>query len=310
MRVSVECLFGHLCHGSTFAHDEEMAMLASQQETLKSRTDNRDSQTMTSPREGSVDQRLTSPASPVSPVGSTSDPESHALDDLERMPKRPRISPSFLGNRRGDLETKSPPTEELSPKRKLPELKQSFKSYLRQSKKEKALLTPKSTDPTSNHDGGYMGTSRTSIFDQQDPSAAPHLGNDPQANTLQNERLANRPVNVHHGTRADPIELSEGDPCSQDNQAGDFLLAQMPDPDDILTAFDESQVGPETQVTLSDAAFLGSQSSHNSNPDIKAMKLQQRKEAYKAAKEPSGIWELDHGLISSSAHHGEEELEL
>lgn len=304
--VSVKDLFGHLCFGSTFAHDEEMKKLASQRETLEKRTNDRDSQTMTSSREGSVDHRNTSP---VSLLRSASDPESHTLDDLERVPKRPCTSPAFPGNHPGDLDTRSLPIEVLSPKRKLPEFGQSFRGYLRQSKREKILLTPKSTDPPSSHAGDYTSSSRTAIYGHQESSAASHLKIDPNADTLQNRRLANRPVDVRHGTQAEPIELSDGDPSSQGNEAGDFLLEKMPEPDDMPNALNESQLDPETQVTLSDAAFE-SQSSHDSNPDIKAMKLQQRKEAYKAAKEPRGIWGIDHGLISSNAHHGEEEVEL
>lgn len=280
-------------------------MLANQRETLQRRANDHDLQTMTS-REGSVDQR---DKIPVSPLGSASDPESCALDDLERVPKRPRTSASFPGNHRDDLDMRSVPTELLSPKRKLPEFKHSFKSYLRQSKREKALPTPKATDLSFNHIGGYMGTSRTAILGNQESSAAPHLNNDPKVNTLQHERLAKSPADAHPGTQNEPIELSDGDPSSQVNEAGDFLLEEMPEPDGIPNAPNGSQLDAETQVTLSDATFE-SQSSRISNPDIKAMRLQQRKEAYKAAKEPSGIWAIDHGLISSNAHHGKEEVEL
>lgn len=306
LSISIEYLFGHLCLGSTFAHDEEMKLLASQRETLKESANDRDLQIMTSSREGSVNQR---DKSPVSLLGSASDPESHALDDLERVPKRPRTSSSFLGNHQADLDMGSPPIDALSPKRKLSVFTQSFKSYVRESKRENILPTPKSTDPASNHSGEYTSTSRTAVFSRQGPSAALHLENDPNASTLADGHLVNRPVDLHRGTQAEPIELSDGDPSSQGNEAGDFLLEEMPEPDDMQNTLNESQLDLETQVTLSDAAFE-SQSSHKSNPDSKAMRLRKRKEAYKAAKGPSGIWESDHGLISSGAHHGEEEVEL
>lgn len=302
LTLSIEGLFGHLCFGSTYAHDEDMRMLANQRENLNSRTDDRDLQTMISSRGGTVDQRDTSS---MSLLGSASDPESHALDDLKRLPKRPRTSPPLPVNQQGDLGL---PTEVLSPRRKLPEFKQSFRSYHRERKREKILPNPKSSDPPCNRVGGYTGTSRTAIFGHQGSSAAPHLENDQKLDTLQNGRLASSPVDVHRGTQAEPIELSDRDSSSQGNEAGDFLL-EMPEPDDIPNALNESLLDPETQITLSDAAFE-SQSSHTSNSDIKAMKLQKRMEAYKAAKEPSGIWEIDHGLISSNAHHGEEEVEL
>lgn len=303
LSVSIEGLFGHLCFGSTYAHDEDMRILANQRENLNCRTDDRDLQTMTSSREGTVDQRDTSP---VSLLGSALDPGSHALDDLKRLPKRPRTSPPFPVNQQGDLGL---PTEVLSPRRKLPEFKQSFRSYYRQRKREKILPNSKSSDPPCNRVGGYTGTSRTALFGHQGSSAALHLQNDQKLDTLQNGRLASSPVDVHRGTQADPIELSDRDSSSQGNEAGDFLLEEMPEPDDIPNALNESLLDPETQITLSDAAFE-SQSSHTSNSDIKAMRLQKRKEAYKAAKDPSGIWEIDHGLISSNAHHGKEEVEL
>ena len=302
LRVTIESLFGHLCFGSTFAHDEEMKALASQRGNLKSTTDG-DLQIMTSSRDGSVDQPDTSP---VSLVGSASDPESLALDDLERVPKRPRTSQSF--SHQGNLHM-STPTEGLSPNRQLPLSKQSFKRHIRQSKRKQELSTRKSTDPLPNQVGGSTGTSRTAVFSHQESFAAPHLKYELNTNTFQNERLAGHPIDVHHGTEAQPIELSDEDPFSQGNEGGAFLLEEMPEPNGITSTLDDIEVDPETQVTLSDAAFE-SQSSHNSNPNIKAMRLQRRKEAYKAAKEPSGIWEVDHGLISSSAHHGDEEVEL
>ena len=303
LSVSIEGLFGHLCFGSTYAHDEDMRKLANRRGNFNCRTDDRDLQTMTSSRDGTVDQRDTSP---VSLLGSALDPESHALDDLKRLPKRPRTSPPFPVNQQGDLGL---PTEILSPRRKLPEFEQSFRSYHRQRKREKIVPNSKSSDPPCNRVGGYTGTSRTALFGHQGSSAALHLQDHQKLDTLQNGRLASSPVDVHCGTQADPIELSDRDSSSQGNEACDFLLEEMPEPDDIPNALNESLLDPETQITLSDAAFE-SQSSHTSNSDIKAMRLQKRKEAYKAAKDPSGIWETDHGLISSNAHHGEEELEL
>lgn len=278
-----------------------MKTLATQRENTKRCTNDRDSQTMTSPREGSIDQP---DMSPVNLLGSASDPEPYALDELEHALKRQRTGPSF--NHQGDLDMRSISTGVLSPTRRHPEFRQSLKSHARQTKKLKRL---QSIDPPSNHAGGSTGTSRTAVFSRQGSSATPYLQNNGNANPLQDELWADRPVDVHHGTQAQPIELSDGDPFSQGNEVGDFLLGKMPEPGDMLDTLDESQLDPETQVTLSDAAFE-SQSSHYSDPNIKAMRLQQRKEAYKAAKEPSGFWEVDHGLVSSNAHHGEEEVEL
>ena len=306
LSVSIESLFGHLCFGSTFAHDEEMKMLVSRRQIIRAHTNDCDSQTVTSSRERCVDQRDTSSAS----LGeSASDPDFHALDNLEDVPKRQRTSPSLLGNQSRNLNSKSLPTEVLSPKRKLPDFKQSFKGYLRHGKRGKRKSTPRAADPPSSHIDTYAGTSRTAIPNHEGFYAVTHLKNGPSANTLQNERLANLPESLHRGAKAEAIGLSDGDHSSQGQETDDFLLTKLLEPGDIPHALCERQLGTDTQVTLSDAAF-GSQASHSSTSGITAMRLQRRKEAYKAAKEPSGIWEIDNGLISSHGHHGEEEVEL
>ena len=300
LSVSIECLFGHLCVGSTFSHDEEMKLLASQRETLHRCANERDSQTMTSSREQNVQIRDTSP---VSALECTSDPDSRALDDLERVPKRPRTSPSTPRNHQDDLNTRGPATGSSSPKRKLPEYKQSFSNYVKRSKSEKTSAVLKSANRPFSHAGGDVGTSRTAILGNQVSSAAPPVKHDPNGSTFPNEHSSN------HGTQAEPIELSDDDTSDQDDKAGDFLLEEMPEPDYMPNALNESQSDSETQVTLSDVNF-DSQASHVSNIDLTAIRLRRRKEAYKAAKEPAGTWGIDHGLLSSNAYHWEEEIEL
>ena len=301
LSVSIASLFGHLCFGTTFAHDEEMELLASQRETLKRGTHDLDSQSMPSSGEASVNQRVTSPLPSV--LGSESDPESHALNNLDRVPKRPRTSPPFLRDRRGDPKM-SLPTEVSTLRQSFPRLKRSFGRYLSQSTRENLSAPTKSSNPDSSSN---LGTSQTALSGNQGHFVAPHLRNNTRANTVGNEHSVNCRVVVRPGTQAEPIELSDGDP--QGNQDGDFLLDELPEPDDVPGANCESQLGFETQVTISDTVFE-SQSSRNSNPDSRAVRLQHRKEAYKAAKESSGIWGVDYGLISSSAHHGNEEVEL
>lgn len=293
LKISIAHLFGHLCFASTFAHDEEMKILARQQGILTTKANDRDSQTTKSLRQGSVEQQNTSP---LSLLEATSDADSHAIDDLEPVPKRPRTSPVLVENHQDVLDMRSLPTGVLSPKRKYSGFSPIFESEVGRRRKE-----PMVPVPTSNHFGGNTATSRFEGPAAPDPETAIHV------KTFGIGLLANSLEDGHRGTQAQPIELSDGDPSSQGNEAGGFLLEELPEPDDIPNAFEESQPDPETQITLSDAAFE-SQSSRTSNPGIK--KLQQRKEAYKAAKEPSGMWEVDHGLISSTAHHGEEEIEL
>ena len=306
LSVSIASLFGHLCFGTTFAHDEEMELLASQRKTLKRSTNDLDSQSMPSSGEASVHQRGMSPLS--SGFGSGSDLESHALNDLYRVPKRPHTSSPFVENQRGDPKM-SLPTEVATLRQSFPRLKRSFGRYLSQSRRENLSAPTKSSNPDSTHISSNIGTSQTPLSGNQGHGVAPNLRNDTRANTVRNEHSANRRVGVGPGTQAEPIELSDGDGPSQGNHDGDFLLDEIHEPDDVPGRSFESQLDSETQVTISDTGFE-SQSPRNSNPDSRAVKLQQRKEAYKAAKEPSGIWGVDHGLISSSAHHGNEEVEL
>lgn len=296
LNTSIAYLFGDLCFGSTFAHDEEMRLLARQQEMITMRAKDHDSQTMQSLREESIDEQNTNP---ISLLESISDAESHAFDNLERTPE----------NEQGRFHTGSLSTGVLSPKRKSHASKQAFGSLFKRRKTENVLPILTSTNSTSNRVDGSSGTSQTAMLDRQESSEALGSENAPSAKTSGTGFKANSPEDLYRGTQAQPIELSDGDPSSQGNEAGGFLLEDMPEPDDTQDAFEESQPDPETQVTLSDTAFE-SQSSHTSNPSIKRTRLQQRKEAYKAAKEPGGIWETDYGLISSNAHHGEEEIEL
>ena len=300
LSVSIASLFGHLCFGSTFTHDEEMERLASQQKTLKRDTNDRDSQIMTSEEGGCVDQRGTSS---VSFLGSASDPHSHALDTLERVPKRQRTVPFFPQDLEESVSKTDLITEEVIPRREPPDFKQPFSHYLRRSKK--GIPSSNALEPSSNY--ASTGVSRTTKFNAQVSSTAPQPKTDSYANQI--ERLATLPVDACPGTQAAPIELFDFDHSSQCKEGGEFLLEDMPEPGDIPNAHIEHQEGPETQITLSDAAFE-SQSPQESNRNIAAIGVQQRKEAYKTAKEPRCIWGNDHGLISSYAHHGEEEVEL
>ena len=306
LNVSIASLFGHLCFGSTFAHDEEMERLASQRKICSTGTNDRDSQTMIDRGETSVDQRGTSP---VSLLGFELDCEPHALDDQERKPKRQRTNISSIRKHENSPSTRRLSTEVVTPRRKLPEFKQSLMSYIRQSKRETMSPITRSTKALSDCCSDDTGMPQTTALGHQKSFSAPHLKYTSNARTFQNELLANHLVDVVHRAQIAPIELLDCDASSQGNEAGDFLLEKMPEPDDTLEALLESQLGSETQVTLSDAAFE-SESPRGSERNIEAMRLQWRKEAYKAAKGPRVTLEAYDGLISSNAHHGKEELEL
>lgn len=116
-------------------------------------------------------------------------------------------------------------------------------------------------------------------------------------------------ANLPYGIQTELIGLSNASSSSSDDDAGDFLLGEMPEPNSISNSTPASQSRPETQLSISDAAFE-SQLLPNPQGITGTDRLQRRKEAYKAAKNLSGLWESDHGLVSSFDGHGEEELEL
>lgn len=122
-------------------------------------------------------------------------------------------------------------------------------------------------------------------------------------------KQSNTNVSARLEAEAESIELSNASSSNSDDDAGDFLLGEVPEPNSISSTTPASQSGPETQLSISDAAFE-SQSPHYSRGITGADRVQRRKEAYKAAKNLSGVWETDHALVSSFDGHGEEELEL
>lgn len=116
------------------------------------------------------------------------------------------------------------------------------------------------------------------------------------------------------GTQMEPIELPDVTPPSSGDEAGDFLLDEIPEPISASEPAQASPSGPETQISISDAAFESAcetQSPLRTLPEEARLdRVQRRKRAYKAAKDINGCWETDHALISSFDGHGEEEIEL
>lgn len=112
------------------------------------------------------------------------------------------------------------------------------------------------------------------------------------------------------GMQAKPIELSDSSSsCTDDDENEGFLLDQLPIQEDFPAGDNLIQSGRETQLSLSTSAFE-SQGSIRPSVGTNVEKIQHRKEAYKAARELSGDWEVEHGLVSSRTDHDEEEIEL
>ncbi len=273
---SVEHLFGRFCSGTSFAHDRKMEMLTSRQANCRSERDGGkgdESQSLKSSRDGSVESQL-------------SQDEDTVLGDLERSSSDPtpylRIpsEPNMQAKRRrlsSHLSSKHHGSVNISRER-LHKIKKSFQEHLRRKQGKTDLSAPLEVEDVTLLTG---------------------------KNRLARRNEAILPC----GTQTEPIELSDASPSSSDDDAGGFLLGEMLEPNSISHTTPASQSGPETQLSISDAAFE-SQSPHHPQGTTGADRVQRRKEAYKAAKDSSGIWETDHGLVSSFDGHGEEELEL
>ncbi|KAK3168363.1 hypothetical protein OEA41_004810 [Lepraria neglecta] len=247
---------------------------------------------LTSSRQGSVEsQPMEAPGmNPIDLPRSSRDPDPDPRPDVpdgsDRIAKRRRVSPpsTEIGQGEDASSNADPPSGELSPRSTLCQIRQFFEDY-------RGLGDRNATVPN-----------RTAI------SMTPH------GTTRNHGHVAKDTRNVHCGTQAKPIVLSDGGDSSTNDEddydgARGFLLDQMPEPDSIPDTNHATQSGPETQLSLSDAAFE-SQESHCAAAETAKTRAPHRKDAYDAAKELSGRWEVEHGLISSRAGHSEEELEL
>lgn len=169
-------------------------------------------------------------------------------EDKYRDSKRRRTSPSAAAIDQADHVDRMRHTS--GRQTKLQETKQSFQSYQQRSRMSAQL-------PTRN---GFMTTSLNTPNRESSSSlfqTAPEKG----------LSFPREGPTLPQGTQAEPIELSDGDSSTttddeSDDEAGDFLLDAMPELFGVPQTLDGSQSGPDTQLSLSDAAFE-SQSSHN-----------------------------------------------
>jgi hypothetical protein len=219
-----------------------------------------------------------------------------SFEDIDGPSKRRRISPTSTGFDKAaiGLDDAGQSSTRL---KKLQETKSSFEGYQQRSKMTGKLPARNgATSASKNLLGASNRDSCSSLFQPAPEGARSSTAALPQ------------------GTQAEPIELYDGDTSSTedsiaDEDAGDFLLDAMPEPDSLPRATDGTPSGPDTQLSLSDAAFE-SQSSCHPGDTSRAAKLQRRQAAYEAARKQNGLWETDHGLVSSFAGHGDAELEL
>ena len=268
------------------------ALLASQRVTLKRQRCSEDMNPTTSNRRASIEansyQRVGS--DPASRYRLDSDHHTHhdALGCTRGPGKRQRPSPPFDEN---DQEVKSS-QRRLSPEELLSSTprrvtRHSFGAYRRASSKS-SVLAPVAALPSP----GTMSVSFGAGYKDSVASGAPEPS---------------------PGVQAKPIEFSDSLSSYSGNNKNDkaegFLLDELPNQGGFPESDNLIQSGRESQLSLSTSAFE-SQGSNGQSAGTHTKRIQHRKEAYMAARELSGAWEMEHSLVSLRASHDEEEIEL
>ena len=268
------------------------ALLASQRVTLKRQRCSEDVDSTTSNRRASIEANLYQRSSSDPANRYRLDPDHHthhdALDCTRGRGKRQRPSPPFDEE---DQEVKSSQTrlssEELLSSTPRRVTIHSFGAYRRASSKPSTL-----THIAALSNPGIMSVN----------FGAGHV-----------DSVASDALELSPGMQAKPIELSDSlSSCTDDNENGKaeaFFLDELPTQEAFPDCDSLIQSGQETQLSLSTSAFE-SQGSQGPSARTNTTNIQHRKEAYTAAKELSGAWEVEHSLVSLRASHDEEELEL
>ena len=269
----VESLFGDLCSGTIFAYDREMAGLESQRALSRG---------LKRPRSPSESQPTSS-----SPIKALCSSQVKAGSAVERPARAYQGRPDPIEK-----------TVVACPKRRIIELRHSFERPL-EAAKERSEFCISACDSRER-------TSRPAAANHKEVSFQFHL-DDGDLQTLALHRSFSAREQIL-GTQAKPIELPDGVSSQSNSQSqGNFLLEDLPEPENIKADTNEHSV-PETQISLSDSAFESQLS--NLSPQKQEAQIHYRKHAYKAARYCNGAWAEDHGLMSSGANHGNEEVEL
>ena len=268
------------------------ALLASQRVTLKRQRYSEDMNSTPSYRRASIEanEYQRSGSEPANRYHLDSDNQTYhdALDCTRGPEKRQRPSQPFDEN---DQEVKSSQTrlssEELLCSKPQRVTRHSFAAYRRTSSKS-SMLAGVATLPSP----GAMSARFGAGYEVSVASDAPEPSD---------------------GMQAKPIELSDSlSPFTNDDEndkAEGFFLDELPNQEGFLESNNPIQSARETQLSLSTAAFE-SQGSNVPSAGTITNKIQHRKEAYTAARELSGAWEVEHSLVSLGASHDEEEIEL
>ena len=324
---SIRTLFGHLCSGTIFAHDREMAEIQDHRLPSKRRRKQTSLDPMTSSNglciEHLQDQKQNNPLISLERACSDLDDGSHYSHDLYPISNRPNLKYK-AANSNSLIPTTLPSAPRLG------DVRQSFEDCLVKNNTNATLLSRTVSDPTPVETSKLLEPQKmphATVYQSRRRSPKIHVnlanqhrvdpeGIFPTSSNGRNERArGGRKVtsggvtDSFRATRAPPID-SQSDKSSSvsDDAAGDCILIKTSGLDTPSSLFD----GPaenESQTTLSDAAFE-SQSPGRRTAEINLQRVQHRKEAYKIARGLGAGCEIDHGLITSKAGHGEEELEL
>ena len=266
--------------------------LASQNATLKRQRVSEDMNSTTSCRATSIEAHgyPRTGSDPATRYRSDTDDHTYldAIDYTRGPGKRQRHS---LLSDEDDQEVKSsqtrPTSEELLPSTTRGAGRYSFDAYRRQRSKL-IMPAPVATLPSQ----GAMSVRSVAGF----------------GNSVANDAPESPP-----GMQAKPTELSDslssGTDDDENDKANYVLPGKLPIQEDLANSDNLTQPGQETQLSLSTSAFE-SQGSTSPSVGSNMEKIQHRKEAYKAARELGGDWEVEHSLISSRTSHDEGEIEL
>ncbi|MCJ1260578.1 Protein artemis [Lobaria immixta] len=271
--VSIESLFGRLCSGTNFAHDNEMISI----QTLRPESQSGNIQSAKPYRPPSLDTlRQKSGDSKA-----TDDKDFGLISPKQLLPPSPvrnvkRHCPTTIvakDSQKISTKMKAQPHYE----RRLHNVRNSFGGWLHQLTLESERIP--------------CTASSFPLVDDNEPRDAIH--------------------EAVRGTIKGSIEVPDDDPASRAHcDGGGGKSDRMTTGPRIRVSRIDVGAGHDTQISLYDSAFE-SQASLHARTKTKKGQVRHRKDAYRAAKGRSELsWENDHGLISTSGGHGIEETEL
>ncbi|MCJ1425154.1 hypothetical protein MMC29_003042 [Sticta canariensis] len=281
--VSIECLFGSLCSGTSFAHDREMLSLNTQRSEFQSANvtsvevrgpSNLDALSQKSGDLEETDEDLCLINSKQSLSASRVRkfkqhyPSTMVARDSQKNNTRMKVSPSNVRHYR----------------RRMHSFKNSFGGWLNQPDCEDSELTSES-------ERVYYTSLPIPLVDDNEAKDTNH-----QAVRGTTKRPVEFPDVQTSGPRSDNKEHDSDRIVTRPNIHGSQIHT--------------SGAEHDTQISIWGSAFE-SQASPFAGTKTRPEQVQHRKDAYKAAKGRSELsWENDHGLISSNGGHGIEETEL